>query len=116
MLEKHRLYPLHDSCGLHSMRIGADGEVHVSRSDAKIAKESVGEHVVVVLSRVDDDLRQAGRAAGSLDRCEFREVRPGTNYMQELHLNLKCKCDAASVNVTDVTQGCRKSLARCELR
>ena len=42
--------------------------------------------VVVVLSGVHDDLREASLMASSMHRRKLRKVRTSTDYMQKLHL------------------------------
>ena len=85
LLQQYRLDALHDAGSLHRMGIGADGKIHVRRGEPKIAKERVGKRVVIVLSGMHHDLRQAGHTASPMDRSEFRKIWTGTYNMKELH-------------------------------
>ena len=83
--EQHGLDSLHDPCGLNCVRIGADLEIQVRRWDSQIAKKVAGQHIMVVLAGMHDDLRKAGLNARSMDGRKFRQVRPRAYSVEKLH-------------------------------
>ena len=63
----------------------ADLQIDVGLGDAQVAEERRGERVVVVLACVHDDLSETRGLGRAMNRREFREVRTGSDDVEQLH-------------------------------
>ena len=71
--------------GLPAVTAGADPEVEVGCRDAELLEEDVGHTVVVVLTRVDEDLI-VPLAQGAAYRRRLDELRPGSDDREDSHV------------------------------
>jgi hypothetical protein len=79
VLEHGRLERLEHAAGHPAMRAGADAQVAVGSGDAELVEEGLGHLVVVVLTRVDEQLPHPP-SQGSRERRRFHELRPGSHH------------------------------------
>ena len=85
VLEQDLVHPGQDRARLCAVAGRADLEVHVRVRDPEVGEEDVGEHRVVVLSGVHDDVLHPTLTTGVGHRGQLDELRTGTDHAQDLH-------------------------------
>ncbi|CPU67116.1 Uncharacterised protein [Mycobacteroides abscessus] len=85
VLVEHGVEGAEDRARLHAVAAGPDAQVHVRVGDPEVAEEHVGQHRVVVLTRVDDDVLGSCCRGRLRDRGELDELRTRTDDAEDLH-------------------------------
>ena len=86
MFVEHGVERAEHRAGLHAVAARSDTEVHVGRRDAEVIEEHVGQHRVVVLTRVHDHVLDAGSGCRLGDRRELDELGASTHDADYLHV------------------------------
>ena len=76
--------------GLGAVPARAHTQVDIGRRDPQVGEEDVGEHRVVVLPGVDDDVLHPGSSHGVGDRGELDELGPGPDDGDNAHGPILC--------------------------
>ena len=85
MLGEHRVHRGKHRSGLDPVGTRAHSQVDVRGGDAQVGEEDVGEHRVVVLPGVDDDVLSPCGPEGRVHGSQLDELGAGTDDRHHAH-------------------------------